>query len=126
MHGNFPTFPRARIVRRDDTWTFVESELLRKHWPDVELLRKHLPHRRETAIRHMAKRCGLIPDKVQNIWTGAQDLKLRRFAAQGMDRKTIAQELGLTVQQVANRLNWGPCERILLDRSVLPDPPCRC
>lgn len=104
MHGNFPAFRRARIVRRDNTWTLVEGELLRKHWPDIDLLRKHLPHRTERAIRNMAKRCGLVPDKLQHIWTIAQDTKLRRFAAIGMDRKTIADELGLTVAQVANRL----------------------
>lgn len=104
MHGNFPSFRRARIVRRDDTWTFVESEVLRKHWPDTELLRRHLPHRSEKAIRRMAKKCGLIPDKEQHIWTIAQDSKLRRFAAEGRDRKSMACELGLTVAQVANRL----------------------
>lgn len=104
MHGNFPAFRRARIVRRDDTWTLAEGELLRKHWPDVDLLRRHLPHRTEGAIRHMAKKCGLLPDKQQHIWTIAQDSKLRRFAAEGLDRKTIACELGLTVAQVANRL----------------------
>jgi hypothetical protein len=106
MHGNPGPVRRTRIVRRDDSWTFIESEILREHWPDVDLLAKLLPHRKATAMRHMAKRCGLIPDKVQNVWTGAQDSKLRRFAAQGIDRKTIAQELGLTVQQVANRLNY--------------------
>ncbi|MER8979229.1 hypothetical protein [Mesorhizobium sp. M0870] len=104
MDGNSPTFRRARIVRRDEAWLMVEGELLRKHWPDIQLLRKHLPHRSELAIRHMAKRCGLIADKIQHIWTMAQDSKLRRFAAEGRDRKTIAQELGLTVAQVANRL----------------------
>ncbi|UVK49349.1 hypothetical protein BPNPMPFG_008292 (plasmid) [Mesorhizobium sp. AR07] len=104
MHGNFPTFRRARIVRRDDTWTFIEGELLRKHWPDVELLRKHLPHRTERAIRNMAKRCGLIPDKLQHIWTMPQDAKLRRLAAEGSDRRTMAGELGLSIAQVANRL----------------------
>jgi hypothetical protein len=104
MHGNFPVFRRPRIWRHDESWMLVEGELLRKHWPDVELLRKLLPHRTELAIRHMAKKCGLIPDKVQNVWTMAQDSKLRRFAAEGKDRKTMAQELGLTVAQVANRL----------------------
>ncbi|TIQ35974.1 MAG: hypothetical protein E5X48_11150 [Mesorhizobium sp.] len=103
MHGTFEPRP-VRIVRADNTWTFNESELLRKHWPDVALLRKLLPHRSERALRDMAARCGLIPQKEQNIWTGAQDKKLRQMAAAGNSRKEIAAELGLTVGQVANRL----------------------
>lgn len=103
MHGTFEPRP-ARIVRSDNTWTFNESELLRKHWPNMQLVRKLLPHRTERAIKYMAKRCGLIPPKEQNVWTGAQDKTLRRMAAAGNSRKEIAAELGLTVGQVANRL----------------------
>lgn len=106
MHGNFPNLRRARIVRRDDTWTYVESEILRKHWPDLNILAKLLPHRKATAMRHMAKRCGLIPDKVRNVWTGAQDKKLRQMASAGATRKDIAAELSLSVGQVANRPNY--------------------
>jgi len=102
MHGNF--IRRARIVRRDETWTFTESEVLRRHWPDVEALRRVLPHRTKRAIRNMAKRCGLVPDKVQNVWTGAQDKKLRQMAGEGATRKEMAAELSLTVGQIANRL----------------------
>ncbi|MDX8438375.1 hypothetical protein [Mesorhizobium australafricanum] len=105
MHGTFEPRP-VRIVRADNTWTFNESELLREHWPDTAKLRKLLPHRTERALQHMAKRCGLIPPKEQNIWTGAQDKTLTRMAAAGATREEIATELGLTVIQVANRLNY--------------------
>jgi hypothetical protein len=82
MHGNFPNLRRARIGRRDDTWTYFASEIPRKHWPDLDILAKLLPHRKATAMRHIAKRCEFIPHKVQNVWTGAhaQDKKLRQMA----------------------------------------------
>ncbi|TPK70283.1 hypothetical protein FJ930_18330 [Mesorhizobium sp. B2-4-15] len=104
MHGNLGPIRRARIIRRDDTWTFAETEILRRHWPDIALLRKVLPHRTAGAMRFMAKKCGLVPDKIQNVWTGAQDKKLRQMAAAGDTRKQIAAELGLTVAQIDNRL----------------------
>lgn len=106
MHGTLPAIRRSRIVRRDDTWTYTESEVLREAWPSMDAIRKRLPHRSERAIRKMAKRCGLIPDKLQHIWTGAQDRTLKRMAANGATRKEIADALGLTPGQVSNRLQY--------------------
>ncbi|WP_133170065.1 hypothetical protein [Kumtagia ephedrae] len=104
MHGNIGSIQRARIVRRSDTWTFGEGEVLRKTWPDVDKIKALLPHRTERAIRYMAKRCGLVPDKEQHIWTCAQDKTLRTMAAAAATRREIAAAVGLTVAQVANRL----------------------
>lgn len=106
MHGTLPAIRRSRIVRRDDSWTYIESEVLREFWPSMDAVRKRLPHRTERAIRNMAKRCGLIPDKVQHIWTAGQDRALKRMAANGATRKEMADALGLCVPQVANRLQY--------------------
>lgn len=106
MHGTIQSVSRTRIVRRDDSWTYRETEVLREHWPDMVAMRKLLPHRTETAIRHMATKCGAVPQKDQQIWTGAEDKRLRAFAGQGMPCKLIARELGLRPLQVTNRLRY--------------------
>ncbi|WP_395448678.1 hypothetical protein ACHMW7_28380 [Aminobacter sp. UC22_36] len=106
MHGTLPAIRRMRVVRRDDSWTYIESEVLKEFWPSIEVIRKRLPHRTERAIRNMAKRCGLIPDKAQHIWTAGQDRTLKRMAASGATRKEIADTLGLTALQVASRLQY--------------------
>lgn len=106
MHGNLPPARRRRIVRRDDSWTFVESEVLRELWPDVGAIKKRMPYRSELAVRAMAKRCGLIPDSNRHIWTGAEEKKLRQMAADGLTRQQIATELNLSISQVsAHMLN---------------------
>ncbi|MBZ9693951.1 hypothetical protein [Mesorhizobium sp. CO1-1-9] len=122
MHGSLGPIRCARIVRRDDTWTFAETEILRRHWPDIQLLRKVLPHRTAAAMRFMAKKCGLIPDKIQNIWTGAQDKKLRQMAGAGATRKDIAAELGLTIGQIENRMNYRRINIAKRPPKVLGEP----
>lgn len=107
MHGTIPAIQRARVVRRSDNmWTYAETEILRELWPSIEAIRMRIPYRTESAIRFMAKRCGLIPDKVQHIWTAAQDRTLKRMAANGATRKEIAEALGLTVVHITNRLQY--------------------
>lgn len=106
MHGTLPAIRRSSIVRRDDSWTYIESEVLKEFWPSMEAVRKRLPHRSEIAIRSMAKWCGLIPDKIQHIWTAGQDRTLKRMAVNGATRKEMADALGLTILQIANRLNY--------------------
>jgi hypothetical protein len=106
MHGTIQPFAKSRIVRRDDSWTYRETEVLREHWPDMAAMRKLLPHRTETAIRSMAAKCGAAPPKDQHIWTGAEDKRLRARAAEGMSCKLIARELGLRPLQVTNRLRY--------------------
>lgn len=96
--------PRYRPRRCLDSWMFTEVEVLRTYWPDVGLIRQHLPYRTERALRGMAKKCGLIPDKEQHIWTCAEQKRLKQMAAEGTTRKEMAADLGLTVEQVANRL----------------------
>ena len=103
MHG---TFPRRRLVRRDDSWTFNETEALRSYWPDLEVLRRLLPHRTESAVRKMANTLGLVSEKEQHIWTCPEDRALRKMAAEGVSRKEIAVALNLKVRQVANRMNY--------------------
>lgn len=106
MHGTMQPFTgaRARIVRRDDSWTYRETEVLHEHWPDMAALRKLLPHRSESAVRSMAQKCGAIPPKEQHIWKGSEDKRLRALAAQGTPTKLIAKELDLRPLQVTNRL----------------------
>ena len=55
----------------------------------MEAVRKRRPHRSEIAIWSMAKWCGLIPDKIQHIWTAGQDRTLKRMAANGAKRKEM-------------------------------------
>lgn len=107
MHGTIRPFTRARIVRRDNCWTYRETEVLREHWPDMAAMRKLLPHRTATAIRHMAAKCGAAPPKDQHIWTGAEDKRLRALAASGASRKEMAAALGLSPLQVQNRLSYA-------------------
>lgn len=107
MHGTLPAIRRARAVRRSDNmWSYAESEILRRFWPAMDALRERMPHRTEIAIRNMAKRCGLVPDKVQHIWTAAQDKTLKRMAANGATRKEMAEVLSLTVAHITNRLQY--------------------
>lgn len=122
MHGTLPAIRRAKIIRRDDTWTYAESEILRESWPSIEAIRKRLPHRTEGAIRFMAKRCGLIPDKIQHIWTAAQDRNLKRMAANGATRKEMADALGLTALQVAGRLQYTKTQIAKRAPVLLGDP----
>lgn len=106
MHGTTQSFPRARVVRRDDSWTYRETEVLREHWPDMAAIRKMLPYRTERAIGDMARKCGVAPPKDQHIWTGAEDKRLRALAAAGATRKDIAAALSLSPLQVQNRLQY--------------------
>lgn len=106
MHGTIQPFARARIVRRDDSWTYRETEALREHWPDLAALRELLPHRSEKAIKAMAQKCGAAPPKDQHIWTGAEDKRLRALAAAGATRKEMAAALSLSPLQIQNRLQY--------------------
>lgn len=107
MHGTIQPFARVRVVRRDNSWTYRETEALREHWPDMAALRKLLPHRTETAIRSMAAKCGAAPPKNHHVWTGAEDKRLRVLAAAGATRKDIADALSLSPLQVQNRLQYA-------------------
>jgi hypothetical protein len=107
MHGTIQPFARARIVRRDDSWTYRETEVLREHWPDMAAMRKLLPHRTEKAIRGMAAKCGAAPPKEQHIWTAAEDKRLRALAASGATRKEMAVVFDLSPLQVQNRLQYA-------------------
>ncbi len=119
MHGTIQPIGRARVVRRDDSWTYRETEVLREHWPHMATMCKLLPHRTETAIRRMAAKCGAAPQKDQHIWTGAEDKRLRAFAAEGMPCKFIAREFGLRPLQVTNRLRY-------IGARIARKPPAPC
>jgi hypothetical protein len=116
MHGNIGSEARVRIVRRDDTWTFQETEVVRKHWPNVEKIRALLPHRSSSAIRRIAQLCGLKSDHDMHVWTAAEQAKLRKMAAAGASRKEIATELNLSVSQVGSRLTYTRLK-------IAPKPP---
>ena len=93
-----------RVVRRHNDWTLKEHEVLVSHWPDVNTIRRRLPHRTVRAIRGFAGKCNLLTNR--HIWTAAEDTKLKKLAANGHNRKAIANELGLSVGQVAGRLRY--------------------
>lgn len=119
MHGTIQPFARSRIIRRDDSWTYRETEVLRGHWPDMAAMRKLLPHRTKTAIRHMAAKCGAAQPKNQHIWTGAEDKRLKALAAAGASRKEMATALGLSPIQIQNRLRYACIQ-------VAKRPPMSC
>ncbi|WP_442583145.1 hypothetical protein ACSBOB_14795 [Mesorhizobium sp. ASY16-5R] len=96
---------RARIIRRDNSWTYSETEIIRSHWPDSDAIRSALKHRSSLAITNMAKRLGLVPQRDQHIWTAAEISRLRRLAASGASRQEMARELGVTLKQVTSQLN---------------------
>lgn len=94
-----------RVVRRHSDWTLKEHEVVISHWPDVQAIRKRLPHRTIRAIHAFAGKCNLTTSR--HVWTVAQDAKLRKLASAGCQRKQIAAELGLNLNQVAGRLNYA-------------------
>jgi len=118
MHGTVLPNRRA-IARRDDSWTYRETEALREHWPDMGALRRCLPHRSEKAITYMAHRCGVIPPKDQHIWTAAEDKRLKAMALSGLTRKQMATAFGLSVTQVQNRLQYTKT-------NITRQPPAPC
>lgn len=119
MHGTVLPLRRRAIARRDDSWTYRETEALREHWPDLATLKTLLPFRTERAMKKMANKCGILPPNHQHIWTAAEDKRLKAMAADGKTRKEMATSFGLTVGQVQNRLQYA---RILIARR----PPARC
>lgn len=92
------------IVRRISDWTLKEHEVVVSHWPDTKTIARKLPHRSEGSIHRFAARCNLT--KQLHHWTGAQDAILKRRVREGIKRKAIAEELGLTLIQVANRMQY--------------------
>ncbi len=93
-----------RVIRRSNDWTLKEHEVVISHWPDMNAIVERLPHRSTKAIRKFAGRCNLTTSR--HIWTAAQDSKLRKLVSAGLQRKEIAGELGLSVQQIAGRLSY--------------------
>lgn len=93
-----------RVVRRHNDWTLKEHAVLMDHWPDVDKLVKLLPHRSRKAIENFAGKCNLR--RKIHFWTAREDRLLRQRVREGVPRKQTASELGLKVDQVANRLQY--------------------
>lgn len=106
MHGTLvhTSERHHRVVRRHNDWTLKEHEVVVSHWPDITTIERRLPYRSRRAIRGFAGRCNLLTSR--HIWTAAEDTKLRKLAAAGYERRAIAEELGLTIGQVAGRLSY--------------------
>ena len=104
MHGTIIPPDAQRVVRRHSDWTLREHEVVISHWPDVAAIRRRLPHRTIGAIRAFAAKCNLTTSR--SVWTAAADAKMRKLAANGSSRAEIAEALGLTVMQVASRLQY--------------------
>lgn len=99
-----PASSVRRIRKAKNDWTLKEHEVLVTYWPDVSLIRRALPHRSEAAIRNFAGKCNLR--KQIHHWTPEQDQLLRKLIKEGVTRKQIGKELGLTFFQVGNRMRY--------------------
>ncbi|MGS1095134.1 hypothetical protein ACVCNR_11185 [Aquamicrobium terrae] len=106
MHGTIgnASVRVHRVIRRSNDWTLKEHEVVVSYWPDMGAIAERLPHRSNTAIRAFAGRCNLTSNR--HVWTAAQDNKLRKLVAAGFQRKEIAAELGLSIQQIGGRLSY--------------------
>lgn len=93
-----------RVVRRHNDWTLKEHEVVINHWPDVDAIHRLIPHRTRIAIQSFASKCNLT--KEIHSWTGTQDSLLRKRVREGVPRRAIATELGMTLNQVANRMQY--------------------
>lgn len=93
------------VVRRSNDWTLKEHEVVVSFWPDVGAIEQRLPHRTGRAIRAFASKCNLTNER--HTWTAAEDTKLRKLAAAGHSRRTIAAEMGMSFNQIAGRLSYA-------------------
>uniref|UniRef100_A0A6H1ZGK2 Uncharacterized protein n=1 Tax=viral metagenome TaxID=1070528 RepID=A0A6H1ZGK2_9ZZZZ len=105
MHGSFRGY-RVRAISPRDAWSQAELELLKTHWPNVKMLCRLLPRRTVRAMQAKANRCGLTPEWTRHMWTAREHSDLRRMVAMGCTRRQIAMHLGLSVQQVAARMQY--------------------
>lgn len=94
-----------RVVRRHTDWTLKEHEVVVSHWPDMTEIRRHLPHRSERAVLKFATKCNIR--RQIHVWTAREDLLLRKRVREHIPRGEIAAELGLTLIQVANRMQYA-------------------
>ncbi len=117
-----PASPTPARVRVRKEWTSAEKDVIQRKWPDMAELKRLLPHRTEIAIRWMAKKCGLIPEKEVHIWTAAEDKKSREWVKNGVSRKEIAARLGLTLHQVQCRFTYSGIRAPKLAPTPVRDP----
>lgn len=89
-----------RVVRRHSDWTLNEHEVVIEHWPDIEKIRRRLPHRTRRAIQYFADRCNLRTRR--HVWTQREVSILKKRVREGVPRKDIAEELRLSLCQVAS------------------------
>jgi len=102
IHGLRKTVP---FRRWKDEWTLREHRVVVDHWPDKKAIHRILPHRTTTAIQSFASKCNL--PKPIHSWTTVEDALLKRRVREGVSRKLIAAELGLTTLQVQNRMKYA-------------------
>jgi antitoxin component of RelBE/YafQ-DinJ toxin-antitoxin module len=106
MHGTMLNAEdRARPVRRcKHDWTLKEHEVVVDHWPDIDTIGRLLPHRTRSAIQSFAGKCNLRRE--QHYWTTTENAQLKRLVKAKVPRKQIAKEMGLTLNQVVNRMAY--------------------
>lgn len=106
MHGTIEHAASRthRVIRRHSDWTLKEHEVVVSFWPDVGEIKSRLPHRTRRAIQQFAGKCNLREPR--QMWTAADDGKLKRLAAEGQRTPQIAEALGKTAGQVARRLSY--------------------
>ncbi|QOF73268.1 hypothetical protein IG197_09550 [Aminobacter sp. SR38] len=94
-----------RVVRRHSDWTLKEHEVVVSHWPNMDEIKKRLPHRSQHAIASFASKYNLR--KQIHFWTTTEDALLRKRVRENVPREQIAKELGLTLNQVSNRMQYA-------------------
>jgi DNA-binding CsgD family transcriptional regulator len=100
-----PTATFAKPLRRKtNEWTLREHEVVISHWPDIATIMQILPHRSVHAIRTFAGKCNLR--KPVHSWTQREHSVLKKRVSEGVNSRAIAEELGLSKEQVVARMRY--------------------
>lgn len=107
--------------RGDPLWQQYEVELLRAHYPDLDLLVRLLPHRTRKAIELAAQRRGL--SRKLHVWTGVEVTRLRRLAREGATKAEFLDAFpGLRWKQIASALSKRGIRRRRSPLKVFGEP----
>lgn len=87
----------ARLSQRP--WLPVEDDCLRRLYPRYDLLAAQLPHRSLAALKHRARRLGIVCPR--HVWTNLEVRRLRQaYAANMADDELSSQFPGCSLAQI--------------------------